>query len=170
MKNINGMLTLEELSQRVENHTVNTVMAVFTDHYGRLMGKRFDADFFLDSVAEEGTHGCTYLLTVDIEMQVMEGYEYANWQQGYGDFHMVPDLSTLRIASWLEHTAMVLCDLKSNKDHSPVEIAPRTILKSQLSRAAQMGCRGSANPNGHQLATPSPLPLADPSDGAGAST
>ena len=139
MKNINGMLTLEELSERVENHTLNTVMAVFTDHYGRLMGKRFDADFFLDSVAEEGTHGCTYLLTVDIEMQVMEGYEYANWQQGYGDFHMVPDLSTLRIASWLEDTAMVLCDLKSNKDHSLVELAPRNILKSQLSRATQMG-------------------------------
>jgi glutamine synthetase len=138
MKKINGMLTLGELSQRVENQTVDTVMVVFTDHYGRLMGKRFDADFFLDSVAEEGTHACTYLLTVDIEMQVIDGYEYANWQQGYGDFHMLPDLSTLRIASWLDNTAMVLCDLKSNKDHSLVEVAPRTILKCQLSRAAQM--------------------------------
>ena len=35
-------------------------------------------------------------------MDPVPGYRYANWELGYGDFHMVPDLSTLRIADWLE--------------------------------------------------------------------
>jgi len=30
--------------------------------YGRMMGKRFDADFFLQSAADDGTHACDYLL------------------------------------------------------------------------------------------------------------
>ncbi len=133
------MLSLKELTLHVKKETIDTVLVVFTDHYGRFMGKRFDAGFFLESIVKEGTHGCTYLLTVDIEMRVIEGYEYANWDQGYGDFHMVPDLSTLRIASWLEKTAMVQCDLKNNSDHSLVEQAPRTILSRQLKEAADSG-------------------------------
>jgi hypothetical protein len=40
----------------------------FPDMYGRMMGKRFDADFFLDSAAEDGTHACDYLLACDMEM------------------------------------------------------------------------------------------------------
>jgi glutamine synthetase len=118
---------------------IDTVLVAFTDHYGRLMGKRFDADFFLESIAKDGTHGCTYLLTVDMAMQVIDGYEYANWKQGYGDFHMVPDLSTLRVASWLTKTAMVLCDLKNDQDHTLVSQAPRTILKKQLDYAERLG-------------------------------
>lgn len=139
MTKVKGMLKIKELAQMVNDGSIDTVLVVFTDHYGRLMGKRFDADFFLESIAEDGTHGCTYLLTVDIEMQVIEGYEYANWEQGYGDFHMLPDLSTLRVASWLEKTAMIQCDLKNNTDHSPVEQAPRTILSKQVERARADG-------------------------------
>jgi len=40
----------------------------FPDMYGRMMGKRFDADFFLDSAAKDGTHACDYLLASDMEM------------------------------------------------------------------------------------------------------
>ena len=139
MSNVRGMLNLKDLTQLANDGTIDTVLVVFTDHYGRLMGKRFDVDFFIESIAENGTHGCTYLLTVDIEMQVIEGYKYANWEQGYGDFHMVPDLSTLRLASWLEKTAMIQCDLKNNTDHSPVQQAPRTILSRQVEQAEADG-------------------------------
>ncbi len=45
----------------------------FTDLYGRLVGKRFDAGFFLDSI-DDGTHVCDYLLTVDIDMEPVPGY------------------------------------------------------------------------------------------------
>lgn len=139
MNKIKGMLSLDELKQLNSNNEIDTILVVFTDHYGRFMGKRFDAEFFLESIAKDGTHGCTYLLTVDIEMAVIEGYEYANWKQGYGDFHMVPDLNTLRVASWLEKTAMVICDLHDNQAHSEVSQSPRAILKHQLEKAANCG-------------------------------
>jgi glutamine synthetase len=139
MTEARGMLTREDLAGLVDGREIDTVIVAFTDHYGRQMGKRVDASFFLDEVADAGTHGCDYLLTVDMEMEPVEGYDYANWQLGYGDFHLVPDLATLRVASWLDRTALVLCDILDPKTHELVEIAPRTMLRRQLERAERLG-------------------------------
>lgn len=49
----------------------------FPDHYGRLVGKKFDSDFYLESVHKEGTHACNYLLGCDIVHNTPE--EVANW-------------------------------------------------------------------------------------------
>ena len=134
-----GMLDLSSLRERVKNEEIETVIVAFTDHYGRLMGKRFDAEFYLKSGADAGTHACDYLLTTDMEMEPVPGYSFANWELGYGDFHLVPDPDTLRIASWLDKTALVLCDIHNNKTHDFVSVAPRSILRRQLDRSAQMG-------------------------------
>ncbi|KPJ79077.1 MAG: glutamine synthetase [Deltaproteobacteria bacterium SG8_13] len=136
-----GMLTLEDLSRMVQDELIDTVQVVFPDLYGRLLGKRLDADFFLAHAAGEGTHACNYLLTVDMEMQPVPGYDFANWEKGYGDFHLVPDLSTLRVTSWLQRTALVMCDLSDSKDHSLIGQAPRSILKTQIEAAASLGLR-----------------------------
>lgn len=131
-----GKLTLEDLKNRVESEAVETVIVGFTDHYGRLVGKRFDAEFFLHSVFKDGTHGCDYLLTTDMEMEPIAGYSFANWELGYGDFHLVPDLQTLRMADWLDKTALVICDLRHDELHDErhdlIAVAPRSILRKQL--------------------------------------
>lgn len=137
MAQIQGMLTLAQLVDEVSRGAIDTVLAVFTDHYGRFMGKRFDAEFFVEETARSGTHGCDYLLTVDMEMEPVPGYRFANWERGYGDFHLVPDLQTLRIASWLDRTALVLCDIEDEQRHTLVEVAPRSILRRQIEQAAQ---------------------------------
>lgn len=134
-----GMLTLDELRAKAEAGAIDTVILAFSDHYGRLLGKRFDASFFLDDVCRSGAHACDYLLTVDMEMNPVPGYDYASWEQGYGDFHMAPDLDTMRVASWLDRTALVLCDLHDTKTHELVSVAPRSILRRQLDRAAESG-------------------------------
>ena len=139
MAKIKGMLTLSELAERVKNDEIETVVLGFTDHYGRLMGKRFDAEFFVEEAGEHGTHGCDYLLTVDMEMEPIAGYKFANWERGYGDVHLVPDLSTLRIASWLDKTALVLCDVEDEKSHKYASIAPRSILRKQIEKASALG-------------------------------
>ncbi len=130
--------------QAIESGEIDTVIVAFTDHYGRLMGKRFDAGFFLEHAVVDGTHGCNYLLTVDIEMEPVAGYDYANWALGYGDFHLVPDMSTLRRAGWCEATAIVVCDIADPDDHSPVPVAPRSILRAQVDRLASHGFRALA--------------------------
>ena len=134
-----GMLTLDELARRVQNDEIETVIIAFSDHYGRLMGKRLDAEYFLEEAARQGTHACDYLLTTDMEMEPVPGYDFANWELGYGDFHLVPDLATLRLASWLDKTALVLCDVEDEAAHQPVSIAPRSILRRQLEAADKLG-------------------------------
>jgi glutamine synthetase len=133
------MLTIDDLGRKVESGEIDTVVVGFTDHYGRVHGKRFDAGFYLEEIGSGGTHGCDYLLTVDMEMEPVPGYQYANWELGYGDFHMVPDPNTLRMATWLDRTAMVLCDLHDPHHHEHVRVAPRSILRHQLERAGASG-------------------------------
>src|SRR5262245_12651345 len=133
-----GMLTPEALRGLVASGEIETVIGGFTDHYGRLVGKRFDAEMFVDEVAASGGHACDYLLTVDMEMEPVPGYTFANWELGYGDVHMVPDMATLRLATWLEKTAIVLCDLEG------VDVAPRSILRRQVEAAKKAGYAGFA--------------------------
>ena len=104
-------LSIDALRVAVGRGEIDTVVVGFTDHYGRLVGKRYDAGMFVDEVAAHGTHGCDYLLTTDMEMEPVAGYDFANWQLGYGDVHLVPDMATLRRADWLDRTALVLCDV-----------------------------------------------------------
>jgi glutamine synthetase len=131
-------LTLDQLRHLVEGGHIETVIVGFTDHYGRLLGKRHDVEMFLDETAAHGTHGCNYLLTTDMEMDPVPGYRFANWQQGYGDFHLVPDLTTLVVATWLEKTALVLCDVK-NESGGYVNVAPRSLLRRQTEATRELG-------------------------------
>ncbi|HYX67188.1 MAG TPA: glutamine synthetase, partial [Burkholderiales bacterium] len=132
-------MQLDELARLAKEGETETVLVAFTDHYGRLLGKRFDAEMFVEEIAKSGAHACDYLLTVDMEMEPVPGYRFANWELGYGDFHLVPDLATLRQASWLEKSALVLCDVKDEKTHELVDVAPRSILRRQVSQGKETG-------------------------------
>src|SRR5689334_19711542 len=134
-----GMLSLEELARLVEDGAIDTVVVAFTDLYGRSMGKRCDAEYFLESAAREGTGACDYLLTVDMELEPVQGYVFASWEKGYGDVHLVPDLRTLRLATWLDRSALVLCDVHDVRTGALVSVAPRSILRQQVDAAAALG-------------------------------
>src|SRR5207247_314163 len=115
---------------------IDTVVVVFPDAFGRLVGKRFTGRFFLEHVAGHGTHGCNYLLTVDIEMEPQNGFKLANWEQGFGDFELRPDPTTLRPIPWLPGTVLVICDFRHH-DGKLVEEAPRTVLRRQIDLLAR---------------------------------
>ncbi|MFL5839615.1 MAG: glutamine synthetase family protein [Thermoleophilaceae bacterium] len=132
------MLTLAELEDAVGDGSIDTIVAAFTDMQGRLMGKRIEGEFFLDEVVSHGVEGCNYLLALDMEMDPVPGYKMANWEGGYGDFGIAPDLATLRRIPWLDSTALVLCDVV-NHDGTPVVASPRQVLIKQYERAHEMG-------------------------------
>ena len=132
------LLELEELKKMIADGAIDTVILAFTDMQGRLQGKRLHAQFFLDVALENGTEGCNYLLSVDVDMNTIDGYEMTSWEKGYGDMEFEPDLSTIRLLTHLPSTVMIQCDLVW-LDHSPVVQSPRTILKAQLERAAAAG-------------------------------
>ena len=135
---LHGMLTLEELGREIAQGTIDTVVAAFTDMQGRLMGKRIQGEYFLEEVSAHGVEGCNYLLALDMEMDPVPGYEMANWEKGYGDFLIAPDLATLRSIPWLDSTALVLCDVLSHGG-GPLLESPRQILIAQYDRAHQLG-------------------------------
>jgi glutamine synthetase len=132
------MLSLDELRKEGEEGTIDTVVTAFTDMQGRLFGKRIEIDYFLEEAVGHGVEGCNYLLALDMEMEPVPGYEMANWEKGYGDFGIQPDMSTLRRIPWLDRTAMVLADVV-NHDGSPVEPSPRQILIAVYEKAREMG-------------------------------
>src|SRR4029077_10251664 len=91
------VLSIDELQNDAATGAIDTVVVAFTDMQGRLMGKRVDADFFVEELdAGHPVEGCNYLLALEMEMDPVAGYEIASWERGYGDFGLSPDLATLR--------------------------------------------------------------------------
>jgi glutamine synthetase len=132
------VISLEELRSDVESGAIDTIVVAFTDMQGRLMGKRVQAEFFLEDGLDHGVEGCNYLLALEMEMDPVPGYALASWDQGYGDFRLEPDLETLRRIPWLEATALVLADVLA-LDGTDVAPSPRQVLKAQVARAEALG-------------------------------
>jgi glutamine synthetase len=133
-------LSRDKLERLIAAGDVDTVIVAFSDMQGRLMGKRVSARFFIDEVVEDGAECCNYLFAVDVDMSTVAGYAMAGWDTGYGDMVMRPDLTTLRLIPWLAGTALVLADLMWH-DGSPIEPAPRRVLRRQLDRLRERGLR-----------------------------
>ncbi|HZJ07126.1 MAG TPA: glutamine synthetase family protein [Nocardioidaceae bacterium] len=132
-------LDLDALKAKIAADEIDTVVVAFTDMQGRLQGKRLHAKYFVDHVLDGGTEGCNYLLSVDVDMNTVDGYAMSSWEKGYGDMEFALDYETIRLLPHLPATAMVQCDLVW-LDHRPVEQSPRTILRKQLDRVAEKGC------------------------------
>ena len=128
----------KELEALVRKGEVDTVLTVFPDHLGRLMGKRVVGRYFLDHVLADGVHACIYLFTVDMEMEPLPGFKLTSWERGYGDMKLVPDLPTWRLVPWLPKTALVFCDVYT-EEGEPIEEAPRWVLRRQVERATKQG-------------------------------
>jgi glutamine synthetase len=140
---LRSYMTASELRAGVAAGDVETVMVMMHDLYGRPMGKLFDADFFLADALGHGTHACNYLAAVDMAMDPVDGYAGFGYAEGYGDFHLAPDLATLRACSWREKTALVQCDVRDGATGAPVAVAPRSVLRSQLDAVDAAGLGGA---------------------------
>jgi glutamine synthetase len=128
----------ELIDAGIDDGSIDTVVVAFPDMYGRPVGKRVTADFFSSHVAEHGIEACEYVLAVDVDMTPLPGYEFANWDTGYGDVVCVPDYTTARRIPWLPGTALVIADL-TDEAGEPVAVSPRQMLRHQLDRAAKRG-------------------------------
>src|SRR5204862_6695088 len=104
-----GRLDLKQLEQLIKKGEVDTVLVVFPDTFGRLMGKRLVGSYFLDHVVDDGVHACIYLFTVDMEMEPLPGFKLTSWERGSGRQQMLPDPATSRLHPWLPKPAPTLC-------------------------------------------------------------
>ena len=120
-------------------HQIDTVKIGGPDYDGIFRGKRLPADVFLAGL-EHGFAQGDVLFGWDIAENLVPGLRFTNWDTGYADLRMVPDLATLRRVPWEERTAAVICDF-ATETGDPVPVAPRHVLRRVLERAAAMGYR-----------------------------
>jgi glutamine synthetase len=138
-----GNLSVAELEADIASGAVDTVIVAFADAQGRLVGKRVAGRFFREDVLAHGAEACNYLLSVDVDMNTVDGYPMSSWETGYGDMTLRPDLSTLRRIPWLPATALVIADLAWENGDRVVQ-SPRDILERQRERLAERGLVGFA--------------------------
>lgn len=120
---------------------IDTVIIAGVDMQGRLFGKRMSTRVF-QAKARSGLHICTCVYAWDMS-QALEGLhvDFAGSHTGWHDFQLVPDLSTLRCAAWLEGTAICLADSVDEHTGELLPIAPRSILRQQIGALSQHGLR-----------------------------
>ena len=134
------VLTPQDLDRMLGEGEVDTVLCALPDLWGRLVGKRVTARTFRRILNDGGgVNASLYLFVVDMDMEPLPGFALTDWDRGFQDFLMLPDLSTLRLVPWLERTALVLCDAVIERTGEPVEVSPRQILKRQVRLAAEQG-------------------------------
>jgi glutamine synthetase len=132
------LLTKEEFEELASAKEIDTVICAAPDPYGRLVGKRLTIDGFralgLDG---EGINASGIIFGFDIELNPLE-LKIANADNGYRDIRLVPDLKTMRRVPWEQNAVLVMCDAFETESETMVAVAPRTILKQQISRAREM--------------------------------
>lgn len=134
-----GNITKDEMMEMIEKGEIDTLVLGFCDMQGRLMGKRITGDFILENDISEGTHFCNYLLGTNFEMDTDDGYDFMNWDKGYGDYLALPDWNTLKVIPWMSRTAMVFADVYTVDGSEPISVAPRNILQHQIKKAEAYG-------------------------------
>lgn len=134
-----GHITRDDLEGLIRSGDIDTVLMVFPDLQGRLVGKRTTGRFFLQSVADAGTENCDYLIACDMDNNPVPGYRFTSYEQGYGDMLAKADWNTVRLIPWVEKTALIMCDLLDVESQELIPVAPRSILQHQVDAAAAMG-------------------------------
>ncbi|WP_021592354.1 glutamine synthetase family protein [Actinomadura welshii] len=119
----------------------DTVVIAGIDMYGRLTGKRIPVRRWKETAAE-GLHICTCVYAWDFAQDLGAlRVDYAGDHTGWHDFRLVPDVTTLRRAAWLDRTAIVLADSVEEHGDALVPVAPRSVLRAALDRTTAAGRR-----------------------------
>ncbi len=131
-------MDIDTVSRLIDQHNVVTVKIGGADLDGVYRGKRVSAQHFL-AAAGEGFPQCDVLFGWDIQDHVIGALPYSNWQTGFADIVMKPDLATFAVVPWEEGSASVVCDFYTEHG-DPLPIAPRFVLQRvvQQSQAAAL--------------------------------
>jgi glutamine synthetase len=132
-----GPVSREELLSLIERGEVETVVLAELDHIGRLFGKRVEGRAFAAD-PDAGMLTCSVNYVWDVRQTFARDVEFAGWHTGYHDMWGRPDWSTAKVIPWAPKTAIVLCDT-CTEEGEDIAVAPRTVLRRQLRRAADLG-------------------------------
>jgi glutamine synthetase len=129
---------VEAAKDFLERHDVHTVECMFADTWGIPRGKRLSAKHFLSTAGGTGFAVANVALTWDMH-GVIFPTSFVNDETGYPDMHVVPDLSTLRVAGWRDGTAFCICDTIDPTTHESIPLDSRAILRRAVERVQAQG-------------------------------
>ncbi len=126
-----------DVKKMIDDKPIEFVKIGAPDIEGVYRGKRVAAKHFLNSL-EEGFAQCDVLFGWDIAENVLPNLKVSNWERGFADIVMKPDLSTFARVPWEENVASCICDLWTEHG-DPVNVSPRYVLNNVVERARSMG-------------------------------
>jgi glutamine synthetase len=129
-------MDLAEISSLIKDGKIEYVKIGAPDIEGVYRGKRVASSYFLNSL-EDGFGQCDVLFGWDIGEVVLPNLKFSNWERGFADIVMKPDLSTFAMVPWEENIASCICDLWTEHG-DPVTISPRYVLNNVVERARSM--------------------------------
>ncbi|WP_079195765.1 glutamine synthetase family protein [Streptomyces acidiscabies] len=127
----------DRLTEGVRSGEISRVFLAVPDMQGRLKGKILDAPIFVERMRSEAQM-CAYILATDLDMTPLGDFDLTGWAQGYGDLGVKRDPRSLRMLPHQAGTALVIGDA-FHHDGTPVEVAPRHMLRTQLERLSDLG-------------------------------
>ncbi|MGI8607585.1 MAG: glutamine synthetase family protein [Gaiellaceae bacterium] len=129
---------VEAARELMDESGVHTVECMFADTWGIPRGKRLSTKHFLSTAGGSGFGMANVAFTWDMH-GVIFSTRFVNDETGYPDMHIVPDLSTLRVAAWRGGTAFCICDTIDPATHEPVALDGRAILRRAVERIRAQG-------------------------------
>jgi glutamine synthetase len=130
-------MDINTIKRLIDEGTIEYIKVGAPDIEGVYRGKRVAGRFFLDSLSD-GFAQCDVLFGWDIAENVLPNLKVSNWERGFADIVMKPDLSTFAPVPWEKQVASCICDLWTEHG-DPVTISPRYVLKNLIERARSMG-------------------------------
>ncbi len=130
-------MDIAEIKKLIDEKQIEFVKIGAADIEGVYRGKRVATKYFLNSL-EDGFGQCDVLFGWDIAENVLPNLKVSNWERGFADIVMKPDLSTFALVPWEENVASCICDLWTEHGE-PVSVSPRYVLNNVVERARAMG-------------------------------
>jgi glutamine synthetase len=130
-------MNLADVKQLIEEGNVEYIKLGVPDIDGVFRGKRIAARFFLESLTD-GFAQSDVLFGWDIAENVLPNLKVSSWERGFGDFTMIPDLSTFALVPWEERVASCIGDLWTEQGDA-LTVAPRYLLRRLVERARSLG-------------------------------
>ncbi len=130
-------MEIADIKRLIEDGKIEYVKIGAADIEGVYRGKRVAAHYFLNAL-DDGFAQCDVLFGWDIAENVLPNLKFSNWERGFADIVMRPDLSTFAMVPWEENVASCICDLWTEHGE-PVTVSPRFVLSNLVERARAMG-------------------------------
>src|SRR5437667_10932609 len=103
-------MDLSEIKSKINDRAIEFVKIGAPDIEGVFRGKRVSGSYFLNSL-EDGFAQCDVLFGWDIAEIVLPNLKVSNWERGFADIVMRPDLSTFMMEPCEEKVASCIYDL-----------------------------------------------------------